>query len=81
MTPKTGATCVPPALLHRDLTVMDIVYNPRNTQLLKDAAASGCRIITGLEMFLYQAAAQFELWTGRPAPIEVMRGVLESRFS
>ncbi|MDF0645554.1 MAG: shikimate dehydrogenase [Nitrospira sp.] len=81
MTPKIGLSCVPSGLLHRDLTVMDIVYNPRNTQLLKDAAASGCRIIAGLEMFLYQAAAQFELWTGRPAPIDVMRGVLESRFS
>jgi shikimate dehydrogenase len=81
MTPKTGVTCVPPVHLHRDLTVMDIVYNPRNTQLLKDAAALGCRTIAGLEMFLYQAAAQFELWTGRPAPTEDMRGVLESRFS
>lgn len=81
MTPKTGSSCVPTALLHRDLTVMDIVYNPRNTQLLMDAAASGCRTIAGLEMFLHQAAAQFELWTGRPAPIDVMRRVLEAHFS
>jgi len=81
MSPKVGASCVPAGLLHRDLTVMDIVYNPQHTRLLTDAAAAGCRTIAGLEMFLYQAAAQFELWTGRPAPIDVMRGVLESHFS
>jgi shikimate dehydrogenase len=60
---------------------MDIVYNPRDTQLLKDAQTAGCRTIRGLEMFLHQAAAQFELWTNKPAPTDVMREVLESRFS
>lgn len=81
MAPKIGISCVPAHLLHPDLTVMDIVYNPRETQLLADAKAAGCRTIPGLEMFLYQAAAQFERWTGRSAPIDVMRSVLESRFS
>jgi shikimate dehydrogenase len=81
MAPKVGESCVPAALLHRDLAVMDIVYNPRETQLLKDAKAVGCRTVAGLEMFLYQAAAQFEAWTGQTAPTDVMRGVLESRFS
>lgn len=81
MAPKVGKSCVPAMLLHRGLTVMDIVYNPRDTQLLNDAHAAGCRTIRGLEMFLHQAAAQFELWTNKPAPIDVMRTVLESRFS
>ncbi len=81
MSPKVDKTAVPAALLHAGLTVMDIVYNPRDTQLLKDAKARGCRTIPGLEMFLYQAAAQFELWTNQAAPAEVMRTVLESRFS
>jgi shikimate dehydrogenase len=81
MSPKVNETAVPPALLHAGLTVMDIVYNPRDTQLLKDAKAAGCRTIPGLEMFLYQAVAQFELWTNQAAPAEVMRTVLESRFS
>jgi shikimate dehydrogenase len=81
MSPKVNETAVPAALLHAGLTVMDIVYNPRDTQLLKDAKARGCRTIPGLEMFLYQAAAQFELWTNQAAPAEVMRAVLESRFS
>ena len=81
MSPKTNETAVPAALLHTGMTVMDIVYNPRDTQLLKDAKARGCRTIPGLEMFLHQAAAQFELWTHHAAPADVMRAVLESRFS
>ena len=81
MSPKVRETSVPATLLHAGLTVMDIVYNPRDTQLLKDAKAAGCRTIPGLEMFLHQAAAQFELWTNQAAPADVMRSILESRFS
>lgn len=80
MSPKTEASCVPASLLHAGLAVMDIVYNPRDTRLLKDARQAGCITIPGLEMFLHQAVAQFELWTNRAAPADVMRGVLESRF-
>ena len=80
MSPGTGRTCVPSKLLHPGLTIMDIVYNPRTTQLLADAKAAGCRTISGLEMFLHQAAAQFEQWTGKAAPMQVMRTVLESRL-
>ena len=80
MSPKVENTCVPASLLHAGLTVMDIVYNPRETKLLAEAKAAGCRTIAGLEMFLHQAAAQFELWTNQPAPTDVMRTVLESRF-
>jgi len=81
MSPKVHETSVPATLLHAGLTVMDIVYNPRDTRLLKEAQAAGCRTIPGLEMFLHQAAAQFELWTSKTAPTDVMRAVLESRFS
>ena len=81
MWPNVHETSVPAALLHPGLTVMDIVYNPRDTKLLKDAKAAGCRTIPGLEMFVHQAAAQFELWTNQAAPADVMRAVLESRFS
>lgn len=81
MAPKVGKSCVPAPFLHAGLTVMDIVYNPRETQLLADARTAGCGTIPGLEMFLYQAVAQFEKWTGRPAPVDVMRAVLASRFS
>ena len=81
MSPNVHATAVPAALLHAGLTVMDIVYNPRDTRLLQDAKKAGCRTIPGLEMFLHQAAAQFELWTNQTAPSDIMRSVLESRFS
>ena len=80
MSPKVDATCVPASLLHTGLAVMDIVYNPRETRLLNDAKRAGCRTIPGLEMFLNQAVTQFELWTNRSAPVDVMRTVLESRF-
>jgi shikimate dehydrogenase len=81
MSPNIDRTCIPAAFLHASLTVMDIVYNPLETRLLRDAKAAGCRTIRGLEMFLNQAVAQFELWTQQPAPADVMRTVLESRFA
>ena len=80
MFPDSAATCVPVSFLHSQLAVMDIVYNPRETQLLKNAKRAGCKTIPGLEMFLNQAAVQFELWTHHPAPVDVMRRVLESHF-
>ncbi len=80
MSPKADTTCIPALLLHAGLSVMDIVYNPLETRLLQDAKHAGCKIISGLEMFLNQAATQFELWTNQPAPVDVMRSVLESHF-
>lgn len=53
--------------------VMDIVYAPLKTRLLHEAGQAGCRTIDGLAMLLYQGAAQFELWTGLQAPVDVMR--------
>ena len=55
---------------------MDIVYSPLETRLLREARTAGCQVVQGLDMLLYQGAAQFELWTGRPAPVEVMRQAL-----
>jgi shikimate dehydrogenase len=80
MSPKPDTSCVPASLLHPDLSVMDIVYNPLETKLLKDAKHAGCKTIPGLEMFLHQAVAQFELWTNQTAPVEGMREILESHF-
>jgi shikimate dehydrogenase len=81
MSPNVDRTCVPAAFLHSALTVMDIVYNPLETRLLREAKTAGCRTIRGLDMFLNQAVAQFELWTQQRAPADAMRTVLESRFS
>jgi len=56
--------------------VFDIVYVPQETKLLKEAKKRGAKIIHGIEMLLFQGVAQFELYTGRKAPIKVMRKVL-----
>lgn len=53
--------------------VMDIVYKPLETRLLREAREEGCVAIDGLNMLIYQAAAQFKLWTGKDAPISVLR--------
>lgn len=60
--------------------VFDAVYNPPRTKLLQQAQAAGAQTISGLEMFLRQAVAQFEAWTGLPAPVEVMRAVVEEKL-
>ena len=62
--------------LHRFPVVMDIVYSPLRTRLLRAAEASGCRTVDGLAMLLHQGMAQFETWTGQPAPEHVMRQAL-----
>jgi len=80
MTPETERTLVPRNLLRPELAIFDAVYNPRRTRLLKDAAAVGCRVVEGMEMFLGQAMVQFELWTGKSAPVDAMRHVIEARL-
>ncbi len=80
MAPNGEQSLVAPELLHDGLTVFDAVYTPRRTRLLRDASERGCRTVEGLEMFLGQALVQFELWTGRQPPREVMRNVIEERL-
>jgi shikimate dehydrogenase len=78
MLPDTESSPLPPGLLRPEQVVFDIVYNPPRTALLKEAEALGARAIGGLEMLVQQGAAGFELWTGRKAPLEVMRSVAAS---
>ena len=59
-----------------DTVVFDMVYNPTQTQLLCQARALGLRAVNGLSMLLHQGALAFTLWTGQPAPLEVMRSTL-----
>ncbi len=63
-------------LLHKELSVYDLVYN-RETELVKDAKSLGLRAVNGKGMLLYQGASSFEFWTGKKAPIEVMREALD----
>ena len=55
---------------------MDMVYDPIETRLLKLAKERGAEVIPGLEMFVHQAARQFEIWTGKPAPWDEIARVL-----
>jgi shikimate dehydrogenase len=56
--------------------VFDLIYRPAETPLLARARAAGCRVANGLGMLLYQGAAALELWTGKSAPLAVMRAAL-----
>jgi shikimate dehydrogenase len=67
-----GGLPVDPALLRPGQVVAELVVHPLRTPLLEAAAASGCATVDGLGMLVHQAAVAFELWTGRPAPVEAM---------
>lgn len=71
---------VPAELLGPDLTVMDAVYRPVETRLLREAAAAGARTVDGGWMLLYQGVEAFEHWTGRDAPVEAMNRALRGRL-
>ena len=73
MTPNIHESPVNPSLLHKNMTVMDIVYNPLKTKFLHDAEIAGCKTVDGLAMFIHQGAAQFELFTGIKPPHKLMR--------
>jgi shikimate dehydrogenase len=72
-----GETPIPAVLLSPDLFVLDLIYNPPITQLMRDAASAGDTTLGGELMLLHQGAKAFELWTGKPAPVDVMQAELE----
>ena len=61
-----------PELLSRDALVYDLVYNPRETPLLREARKAGARTLGGLPMLVYQGAESFRIWTGKEPPLDVM---------
>jgi 3-dehydroquinate dehydratase / shikimate dehydrogenase len=63
--------------LNPSVVVFDMVYNPENTLLIKEARGQGCTVVTGVEMFVRQASLQFKLFTGKDAPWELMRDTLK----
>jgi len=65
---------------HRPQFVYDMIYRPAETGLLRAARAAGCRAANGAGMLLYQGARALELWTGRPAPLAVMREALRKNL-
>jgi len=74
---ETDPCLVDQNLLHKDMLVYDLIYNPKETKLLKTARLIGARGSNGLGMLLYQGAISFQIWTQRPAPFEIMRRALE----
>lgn len=73
MSPNVHQSIVPDRWLHEEVIVSDIVYNPRETMLLRTAKSKGARLHDGAGMLLYQGALSFERWTGIKAPIEIMK--------
>jgi len=81
MAPNTSESLVKASWLRTDLYVMDLVYNPNETKLIQEARAVGAKVITGVEMLLYQGAASFEIWTQCKAPVDVMRNALLNKLA
>jgi len=73
MSPNTNLTPVPAELLHPGPIVFDIVYNPIKTRLATEAAQAGCQTVMGLDMLVWQGALAFEMWTGKQAPVDLMK--------
>ena len=63
-------------LLNKTCLVADIVYNPRVTPFLAEAKKAGLKTLEGWGMLLYQGALSFEIWTGKKAPVDVMKQIL-----
>ena len=63
-------------MLRSDLIVADIVYNPEETKLLKDAKAAGCTCVGGKGMLVWQGASAFRLYTGEEMPVEEVKELL-----
>jgi len=71
---------VPAGALHADLAVLDAVYTPVETRLLREAAAAGAHTVDGAWMLLYQGVEAFERWTGQDAPVVAMHDALWQRL-
>jgi len=78
MAPNTGETLVSKALLSPECVVMDLVSNPRETVLLKEAQEAGCRVVYGDRMLLWQGVLKFQLYTGIEPPVAVMEQAISS---
>jgi len=81
MHPKEDASLIDPDLFRQGQAVFDIVYNPLETKLIRTAREKGLAVIRGVEMFINQAILQFEQFTGKAAPEEVMRKIVMERLT
>ena len=74
MAPNTDRSVITdPSMFHQYLVVSDVIYNPKETLLLRTAREAGCRTFNGLYMLMYQGAEAFRLWTGQEMPIPLIK--------
>lgn len=81
MHPNIETTPLPADAIRPGMVVFDNVYNPMETRLLREAGEIGCTTVSGVDMFVHQAVAQFEAWTNRAAPTDLMRRVVVDALS
>jgi 3-dehydroquinate dehydratase/shikimate dehydrogenase len=80
MHPNVDDTPMPPAGFRPGMVVMDTVYHPENTMFLKLARERECKTVSGVDMFIRQAAIQSQLYSGHEAPVELMRDVVRRKL-
>ena len=80
MFPKVSETLATSDMMHGDLVVFDIVYNPVNTLMLQEARKAGAKTIDGVMMLVYQGAEAFRIWTGRTPPVDVMEKAVREKL-
>ncbi len=76
MHPNSNETPIPAHLLKKTLIIYDIIYSPIITRLMRDAGMQGARVVGGVDMLVWQGAQAFEKWTGRSAPVKIMKKVI-----
>jgi 3-dehydroquinate dehydratase / shikimate dehydrogenase len=81
MHPNVDDSPIHGSSLKPGMLVFDTVYNPESTMLIKDARDRGCVVVTGVEMFVRQAALQYQFFTGRPAALDMMRDIMRKALS
>jgi 3-dehydroquinate dehydratase/shikimate dehydrogenase len=81
MHPNVDDIPVHPGVLKPGMTVFDTVYTPETTMLVKEARMRSCHVLTGVDMFVRQAALQFRLFTGKEPPLDLMRSVVRRALS
>ena len=81
MFPKVTETLITSDMMHPDLVVFDIVYNPLYTRLLQEARKAGARTIDGVMMLVYQGSEAFKVWTGKTPPVDLMEKAVRAGLS
>ena len=80
-TPEEDRSPMPSDLIRSQSLVYDLVYQPAETRLIRDARAAGARTIGGLPMLIHQGAASFKVWTGKDAPVDIMFQAAEAALA